>query len=54
MFFNNKKVKCLFKCDKCETILVLEFEEGKDLEDVREDKVLLECMCSGICMPLRD
>lgn len=53
MFFD-KKIKHLFKCDTCEVILMLEFEEKKEIEEVREDKVLLECPCGGICLPLRD
>ena len=50
----NKKIKCLFKCDICEMILSVDFEETKDIEDFREDKVLLECPCGGVCLPLRD
>jgi hypothetical protein len=53
MFFD-KKVKCLFKCDTCDTILSTEFEDPKELENLREDKILLECPCGGICCPLRD
>ena len=51
---NNKKIKSLFKCDICEMILSIEFEEPKDIEEYKEDKILLECPCGGICLPLRD
>lgn len=53
MFFD-KKIKPLFKCDTCSIILLLEFDEKKDIEDFREDKILLECPCGGVCLPLRD
>jgi hypothetical protein len=54
MFFNDKKRKFIFRCEKCEAILQTEFEEEKDIEDVNEDKFLLECMCGGYCFVLRD
>lgn len=50
----NKKVKSLFKCDICEMILSVEFDNDKEISDLREDKILLECPCGGICCPLRD
>ena len=53
MFFD-KKTKYLFKCDTCNMILSADFEDPKDLEDLKEDKILLECPCGGICCPLRD
>lgn len=49
-----KKQKHLFKCDTCKTILALELEDPKEIEEVREDKILLECPCGGICLPLRN
>lgn len=53
MFFSTK-IKALFKCDSCETILVTELEDPKDIKDLKEDKMLLKCPCGGICLPLRD
>ena len=50
----SKKEKHLFKCDTCSAILLLEFEEQKEIEELREDKILLECPCGGICLPLRN
>ncbi len=50
----NKKQKFLFKCDSCSTIIEMEFEKAKDLADIKEDKILLECKCGGICFVLRD
>ena len=49
-----KNVKFLFKCDTCEMIVAIEFEEPEDLEKVRDDKVQLECPCGGMCLILRD
>ena len=44
----------LFKCEDCEMILSLDLEEDKDLERVRNDKMILECPCGGKCFVLRD
>lgn len=51
---SDKKIKFLFRCDTCQMIISTEFETDKDIQDVREDKILLECPCGGICLPLRD
>lgn len=32
----------------------MDFESKKDIEDVKEDKILLECPCGGMCFVLRD
>lgn len=50
----DKKRKFLFKCDECEMILSVEFEEEEDLEKVQDDKMILECPCGGHCKVLRD
>lgn len=52
--FSTSKRKFLFKCDTCEIILSVEFEEEEDLQNVTEDKVVLECPCGGQCKVLRD
>lgn len=52
--FNVPKRKFLFKCDNCEMILSVEFEEEEDLEKVQEGKMILECPCSGQCKVLLD
>ena len=46
--------KYLFKCDTCDSILAVDFDDPKDLEELKEDKILLECPCGGICLLLRD
>lgn len=53
MFQFNKR-KFLFKCQECEMILAVEFDEEKDIDDVAEDKMVLECPCSGKSYLLRD
>ena len=53
MFQDNSKQKFLFRCDACKMIVAAEFEE-EDVEDVREDKVVLECPCGGQSHYLRD
>lgn len=52
--FNFLKQKFLFKCDDCEMVLSVEFEEDEDLDKVREDKMVLECPCGSECKVLRD
>ncbi len=46
--------KFLFKCEECETILSVEFDDEDDIKKVQEDKVDLECPCGGYCKVLRD
>lgn len=53
MFLEKKNIY-LFKCDTCKTVLEIDLSDPKDLEDLKEDKILLECPCGGICMPLRN
>lgn len=52
--FSDAKRKFLFKCDECSTILSVEFEEEEDLENIQEDKIVLECPCGGHSRVLRD
>ena len=52
--FDDKKQKFLFKCEDCQLILSVDFEDPEDLEDVQEDKIVLECPCDGKCKVLRD
>ena len=52
--FSNTKIKFLFRCDDCQMILSVEFEDKEDLDKVQEDKMILECPCNGHCIVLRD
>ena len=51
---NSKIRKFLFKCDACQMILSIEFEDEEDLKDVQDNKIELECVCSGKAKVLRD
>lgn len=53
MFSSNAR-KFLFKCEDCEMIMAVEFEDQEDLDKVQDDKMFLECPCDGICKILRD
>lgn len=46
--------KFLFRCDTCSMILSVDFENEEDLQSIQEDKIELECPCSGKCKVLRD
>ena len=47
--------KFLFRCDHCEMILSVEFQDEEDLQNIQEDKMVLECPCEeGHCFVLRD
>ncbi len=52
--FDTKKQKFLFKCNDCQMIVSVEFEEEEDLQKVIEDKLILECPCGGQSFVLRD
>jgi hypothetical protein len=53
MWLETKK-KFLFKCDTCQLILEIDLTDPKDLEELQEDKILLQCPCGGVCLPLRN
>lgn len=44
----------LFKCEECEIILSVDFDDEDDIKRVQENKVDLECSCGGYCKVLRD
>lgn len=50
----SKKRKFLFRCEKCQQIIEIEFEDEKDIEDINEDKILIECTCQAYSFVLRD
>lgn len=52
--FNDKKIRFTFRCTDCQMIISSEFEDEDDIEDVRNDKLYLECLCTGKCSLLRD
>lgn len=46
--------KFLFKCEECNMIISVNFDDPEDLENVQEDKIQLECPCGSHCHVLRD
>jgi hypothetical protein len=52
--FNPSKRKFLFRCEDCNMIVSVEFEDEDDLADIQEDKIVLDCPCQGRCKVLRD
>lgn len=52
--FDDKKQKFLFKCDDCSMIVSIELEEEDELEQVHDNKLILECPCGGKSHVLRD
>jgi hypothetical protein len=46
--------KFLFKCEECNMIISVNFDDPEDLENVQEDKIQLECPCGSHCYVLRD
>jgi hypothetical protein len=39
------KRKFLFRCESCEAMVLVEFDEPEDLEKIQEDRLILECPC---------
>jgi hypothetical protein len=46
--------KFLFKCEECELIMAVGFDDPEDLQNIQEDKIHLECPCGAYCHVLRD
>jgi hypothetical protein len=46
--------KFLFKCEECELIMAVGFDDPEDLQNIQEDKIHLECPCGAQCHVLRD
>lgn len=54
MFYELKPKKFTFRCETCQALLTSEFEDERDIDDIREDKLWLECPCDGKAYVLRD
>ncbi len=52
--FDDKKQKFLFKCADCSIIISIELYDEEDIEEVRNNKYILECTCGGKGYILRD
>ena len=45
--FNEKERHFNFRCEKCKEILTSSFEDPRDIEDVVEGQLWLQCLCGG-------
>lgn len=54
MVFECKNNKFTFRCELCKILLTSEFEDERDIDDIKENKLWLECPCSGRALLLRD
>lgn len=45
--FDEKKQRFSFRCHECKTIFSSEFEDEKEIEDIREGELYFECPCGG-------
>ena len=54
--FNDQTRKFTFRCEKCKEILTSSFDEDKDIEDIINGLLWLECPapCSGKAIILKD
>lgn len=52
--FDDKIRRFTFRCDSCKEIMSSEFDNEKDISDVTEDELWLECPCGGKATLLRD
>jgi len=46
--------KFLFRCEDCQMIISVNFDDPEDLENLQEDKIQLECPCGAHCFVLRN
>jgi Fe2+ or Zn2+ uptake regulation protein len=53
MLFNQSK-HVLFKCDECEAIVSVDFDDEDDIKKLNENKIILECQCGGESTILRN
>lgn len=52
--FNEKERHFNFRCEKCKEILTSSFEDPRDIEDVVEGQLWLQCLCGGKASLLTD
>jgi len=51
-FMTDEKRKFLYRCDDCQMIVALEFSDSEDIEDIMNEKMILECVCQGKTHPI--
>jgi len=54
MFTDSKKIKFLYRCNDCEMIISVDFDEQEDIEGAENGTLKLECACGGHCIVLRN
>lgn len=52
--FDSKIRKFSFRCVVCKEVMMSDFAEDQDIEDITNDKLYLECECGGKAVLLRD
>lgn len=52
--FDSKLRKFTFRCEICKTILSSEFDDERDIEDIKNNQLWLECPCEGRAYLLTD
>lgn len=52
--FSEAKRKFLFRCQKCDMIISVDFETQDDFDKIQANELELECPCGSHCMILRD
>ena len=50
----DEKQKFLFRCEDCHMIVSVELDDEEDLKKVYDNEFVLECLCQGKCIILRD
>jgi hypothetical protein len=49
-----EKRKFLFRCESCQMIVSVEFDDPEEIKKIQEDQMVLECSCGDHCRTLRD
>lgn len=44
----------LFKCEECDMILSVDFEEEEDIDNATNNRIVIECTCGGKSRVLLD
>ena len=48
------KYAFLFRCDECALIVSVDYDDEDEIEEVRNDMIILSCPCGGKCKALRN
>jgi len=50
----NEKRKFLFRCEDCQMIISVDFDDPEEIEKIMEDELVLQCNCKGYCIIIRN